>query len=135
MIIYNRGLSSSLLLHVIKGLGVRYIVLLQELIVLSLCFYQQTAFRSKAVEVALPDPLHAPGLFNAIGEPRNSPLILSGVVTHAPVAALHAPRLRWALLAALSSARNRADIGLRLAFIFRRITRQRRRSRRRRSAQ
>jgi len=39
MIIYNRGLSSSLLLHVIKGLGVRYIVPLQELIVLSLCFY------------------------------------------------------------------------------------------------
>lgn len=135
MIIYNRGLSPSLLLHVIKGLGVRHIVLLQELIVLSLCFYQQTAFRSKAVEVALPDPFHAPGLFDAIGEPRNSPLILSGVVTHAPVAALHAPRLRGALLAALARARNRPYVWFCLAFVLWGITRQTPRSRYRRSAQ
>lgn len=135
MIIDNRGLSCSLLLHVVKGLGVRYIVLFQKLIVLGLCFDQQTAFRSKAVEVALPDPLHAPCLFNAIGEPGDSPLILSGVGTHTPVAALHASGLRRAFLAALARAWNRADVRLCLAFFLWRVTRQTPRSRHCRPAQ
>lgn len=137
---YDRPLVDDLVFHSAKAIepfiGLRNRSV-EKLIVIPLCLLQHTCAGLEAVEErAKPFPFFAPAaLFNIEREAGDAGLIPIGVPIHTVIATHRGASFRRTLLAALTSTWNRPDIRLRLAFVFRRVTRQAARPRHRCPAQ